>query len=234
MLRSSPGCPPRDGRYGHHVLDAVLFDLDGTLTDPAVGITGSFRHALAAVGHPVDPSEDLRWVIGPDLRDSLDRVGVAAAQHDAVIDSYRAHLREIGLFQATLHSGMAEVLARLRADEVPLALASAKMISMGETTLEHFDLRHHFDVIAGTLADGAARSKAQIVADALDGLGNPEPVRVAMVGDRMHDIEGARANGCIAIAVSWGFAEAGELERHPPDHLVDTPGELATLLRALG
>ncbi len=215
------------------MLDAVLFDLDGTITDPEEGIVGSFRHALEAVGQPADPDADLRWVIGPPLSYSLDRAGVPEHLHDTVIETYRGHLRQVGLFQAQLIDGMVEVLDGLRADGVPLALATAKMIPMAVTTLEHFGIADRFHAVAGVLPDGVARTKAEIVADALVALGSPDPSRVAMVGDRHHDTEGALANGCIAVAVSWGFHEPGERAAHPPDHEVDTPEALLALLRSL-
>lgn len=215
------------------VLDAVLFDLDGTITDPEVGIVGSFRHALAAVGHPADDDVDLRWVIGPPLPDSLGRAGVPPHLHDEVIARYRARLDEVGLRQATLIPGMDAVLDALVADGIPLGLATAKMIRMADTTLDHLGLADRFTVVAGALADGRPRAKAQIVADALAALGGPDPARVAMVGDRHHDLDGARANGTIAVAVTWGFAEDGELESHRPDHVATTPAGLLELLRAL-
>ncbi|MEZ5205126.1 MAG: HAD hydrolase-like protein [Acidimicrobiales bacterium] len=211
----------------------MLFDLDGTITDPEVGITGSFRHALDAVGHPVADDADLRWVIGPSIAESLDRFGLPAELHDEVVARYRARLRDVGLAQAVLHDGMVDVLDALRSDGVRLALASAKMIDMGEATLEQFGLLDRFDLVAGTLADGLPRTKAQIVAGALAGLGHPDPATVAMVGDRRHDVEGARANGCIAVAVSWGFAAPDEHDPLPPDHHVASPAELLDRLRAL-
>jgi phosphoglycolate phosphatase len=215
------------------VLDAVLFDLDGTLTNPEEGITGSFRKAMAAVGHPRPDDEDLRWVIGPTLAESLDRFGLPTEHHQTVIDTYRAHLRAEGLFQAQLIDGVTAVVDGLRADGVRLALASAKMIEMGQTTLRHFGLLDRFETVAGCLPDGAVRTKAQIVGDALAALGHPDPAKVAMVGDRRHDIEGAREHGCLAVAVSWGFAEPGELDQWAPDHLVETPADLLDLLRSL-
>lgn len=215
------------------MLDAVLFDLDGTITNPEEGITGSFRRAMASVGHPIDEGADLRWVIGPTLAESLGRVGLPDEHHQPVIDAYRAHLRAEGLFQALVIDGMPEVLAALRTDGVRLALASAKMIEMGETTLRHFGLLDGFETVAGCLPDGKIRTKAQIVGDALAALGGPDPSRVAMVGDRRHDVDGAREHGCISIAVAWGFAEPGELERCAPDHVVETPGALLDLLRSL-
>lgn len=215
------------------MLDAVLFDLDGTLTDPEEGITGSFRKAMAGVGRPLADDEDLRWVIGPTLAESLDRLGLPDEHHQTVIDAYRGHLRAEGLYQADLIAGVTEVLDGLRADGVRLALASAKMIEMGEATLRHFGLLDRFELVAGCLPDGAVRTKGQIVGDALAGLGGPDPRRVAMVGDRRHDIDGAREHGVLAIAVAWGFAEPGELDRCAPDHVVETPADLLELLRSL-
>ncbi|MEZ5137304.1 MAG: HAD hydrolase-like protein [Acidimicrobiales bacterium] len=87
------------------MLDVVLFDLDGTITDPEVGITGSFRKAMAAVGHPVDAEADLRWMIGPTLAESLDRVGLPPDLHQAVIDGYRAHLRAEGCARRSSSTG---------------------------------------------------------------------------------------------------------------------------------
>ena len=215
------------------MLNAVLFDLDGTITNPEVGITSSFRYALEQVGHPAEPDADLRWIIGPSILEIVERHGLPVSLKDEIAAIYRGRLREIGLSQAVLIEGMVDVIDELRSEGIRLALASAKMIDMGETTLRQFDLLDRFDVVAGTLADGKVRPKSLIVADALEGLGNPDPTSVAMVGDRRHDIEGARHNGLHAIAVNWGFAEPGEHDALPPDHFVDTPEELLATLMGL-
>lgn len=215
------------------VLDAVLFDLDGTLTDPAEGITGAFRHAVASVGHPAEDEADLTWIIGPAVRDNLDRYGLPTEHHDVVVNTFRAHMTEVGLFQAAVIAGIVDVLLRLNEAGIPLALATAKPTYQAETTLDHFGLRHHFTVVAGGVADGQPRSKSLIVADALDQLGRPDPARTAMVGDRHHDIDGAKANGCTAVAVTWGYAEPGEHDAAAPDHIVDTPAALGELLLRL-
>ncbi|WP_426570941.1 HAD hydrolase-like protein [Aquihabitans sp. McL0605] len=215
------------------MLDAVLFDLDGTLTDPAEGITGAFRHAVASVGHPADDDADLTWIIGPAVRDNLDRYGLPTEHHDVVVKAFRAHMTEVGLFQAAVIAGIVSVLTDLGEAGVPLALATAKPVYQAETTLEHFDLRRHFQVVAGGVADGHPRSKSVIVGDALAQLGQPDPTRVAMVGDRHHDIDGAKANGCIAVAVTWGYAEPGEHDAAKPDHIVATPAALGELLLRL-
>ncbi|MGN6695265.1 MAG: HAD hydrolase-like protein, partial [Aquihabitans sp.] len=214
------------------MLDAVLFDLDGTLTDPAEGITGAFRHAVASVGHPADDDADLTWIIGPSVRDNLDRFGLPGEHHDEVVRTFRAAMTEFGLFQATVIAGVTEVLASLHDAGVPVALATAKPTNQAEISLDHFELSPWFTVISGNTL-GAPISKGQIMANALEQLGGPDPARVAMVGDRHHDVDGAHANGCIAVAVTWGYAEAGEMDIAKPHHVVDTPGELGELLLRL-
>lgn len=215
------------------MLAAVLFDLDGTLTDPEVGIVGSYRHALEAVGQPVAAGVDLRWMIGPSIRDNLARHGLPAHLHDDAVLAFRARHVEVGLFEAELIVGIIEVLDALAADGTPLGLATAKPVPQAVTTLDHFGLADRFAVVAGGVADGMPRSKSDIVADALDQLGRPDPSRVAMVGDRRHDVDGGRENGCTTVAVTWGFAEEGELAAVAPDHLVHDPAELLTRLRSL-
>lgn len=215
------------------MLDAVLFDLDGTLTDPADGITGAFRHAVASVGHPADDDADLTWIIGPAVRDNLARYGLPEEHHDLVVKTFRAYMTEVGLFQATVIAGITGVLASLQDAGVPIALATAKPKYQAEISLDHFDLTRYFTVVAGGIADGQPRSKSLIVGDALAELGRPNPARVAMVGDRHHDIDGAHANGCIAVAVTWGYAEAGEMDIARPHHIVDTPAALGELLLRL-
>jgi phosphoglycolate phosphatase len=232
MLERLIGSGPPPDTVGR-VLDAVLFDLDGTLTDPQEGITGAFRHAVASVGHPADDDLDLTWIIGPAVRDNLARYGVPEQHHDEVVTTFRSHMTEVGLYQATVIAGITEVLTALQAADIPLALATAKPTYQAETSLEHFALRHHFTAVAGGIGDGQPRSKSLIVNDALNQLGNPEPSRVAMVGDRHHDIDGARANGCIAVAVTWGYAEAGEMDIAAPDYIVASPAALGELLLAL-
>jgi phosphoglycolate phosphatase len=215
------------------VLDAVLFDLDGTLTNPAEGLCGSIHRALLQHDLPAPAPEELTWCIGPAIRDSMGRLGVPPDLVEDVVVAYRSHLLAEGLYQLEVIEGMPELVHELADAGVAVALASAKMMSMGRETLRHIGLIDRFSAVAGGLADGLTRTKAQIVADALAALGAPDPTKVAMVGDRRHDVEGARANGCISVAVSWGFAEPGELDEHPPDHLVHHPTELRDLLAEL-
>ena len=210
------------------MFDAVLFDLDGTLTDPAVGITGSFRHALATVGHPVADDVDLTWMIGPSMRENLVRHGLPDDLHDAAIDAYRSRHTDVGLYDATLHAGTVELLDALVGAGVQVALATAKPVPQAVLTLEHFGIADRFTVVAGAGPDGRTVGKVSIVADALARLG--APARAAMVGDRLHDIEAGRANGCTTVGVEWGYAEPGEFDAVAPDHRVDSFEALAALL----
>jgi phosphoglycolate phosphatase len=213
------------------VFDAVLFDLDGTITDPVVGITASFRHALASVGHPVEDDVDLRWVIGPPLRHNFERHGLADHLHDEAVLAFRERHTEIGLFEADLVDGMVDVLDALVLRGVPLGLATAKPVVQAVTTLEHFGLADRFRVVAGAPTDGGPHGKEIIVADAVRRLAELEVRgRIAMVGDRRHDIDAGRHNGCVTVAVEWGYAEAGELDAAHPDLRCATPAELLSLL----
>lgn len=213
--------------------DAVLFDLDGTLTDPAEGITASFRHALAAVGSPVAPGVDLTWMIGPPIRHNFTRFGLAPHLHDAAVEAFRERHTSVGLFEASLIPGIVDVLETIRAWEVPLALATAKPLAQAHTTLEHFGLSHLFAGVAGAQADGRTVGKDRIVAEARRQLSMVDGERVVMVGDRVHDVDGGRANGCTTVAVEWGFAEPGEMDAAAPDHRVAEPAELLRLVGRL-
>ena len=212
------------------VFDAVLFDLDGTITDPAEGIVASFRHALETVGYPADPGVDLTWAIGPPIRESFGLCGLPDALHTDAIAAFRERHLAVGLFEATLVPGMVEVLDALVTEGTVLGLATAKPHAQALTTLEHFSLRDRFKVVGAAYSEGVANPKELIVADALDQLGLGPAAAVAMVGDRVHDVVGGRSNGCRTVSVTWGYAQPGELERAAPDHVVADAAELLAVL----
>lgn len=207
----------------------VLFDLDGTLTDPEVGITASYRYALTAVGRPIADDVDISWVIGPPLAENLLLLGVTPAELPVASAAYRRRHLDVGLYEADLIPGIADLVAALDAAGVQLALATAKPTADGDLTLRYFGLAGHFTVIAGNTVAGDL-SKSEVVAIALRELGSPPPERVAMVGDRRHDIEGAAANGLASIGVAWGFAAPGELEAAGADEIAASVDKLAGLL----
>jgi len=228
------------------MFDAVLFDLDGTLTDPEVGIVGSFRHALTTVGHPPADDADLRWMIGPPIRANLLDYGLPEHLHDDAVEAYRQRHLATGLYEATLHPGIVDLLVDLGTAGVDVAVATLKPPLQATRTLAHFGLDALVQVTAGA-GPAALHDKRVIVADALTRLGRGGGAgvdgrangrsdgrgaagRVAMVGDRAQDVDGGRFNGCTTVGVTWGFAPPGELEAAAPDHLVDTVADLRTLL----
>lgn len=210
------------------MFDAVLFDLDGTLTDPAVGIVASFRHALTSVGHPVADDEDLRWMIGPPVRHNLSRVGLPDDLHDDAIAAFRAQHTTVGLFDVTLHVGVRELLADLRAAGSAIAVATFKPQPQAEVTLDHLGLTDAVDAICGVDSDHTVGDKVPIITRALDLLGHR--ATSVMIGDRHHDLDAGRACGCATVGVRWGYADEGELEASAPDHLVDTVADLRAVL----
>lgn len=199
----------------------ILFDLDGTLTDPAVGITTSIRHAMAELGRPLAPSEDLHWCIGPPLIDAFTRLldGDRARAADGVL-AYRARYGVVGLYENEVYPGIPALLAALAADGRRLFVATSKPRVFAERILAHFDLARHFVTIHGSELDGTRVHKTDLVPWIVE----REAIDVSscvMVGDREHDVLGARAAGIATIGVRWGFGEAGELERAGAAAIVD-------------
>lgn len=207
----------------------MLFDLDGTLTDPRVGITVSMQHALAQVGVIVDDPDELVWCIGPPIIDNFARLGVTGDRALQAVAAYRDRYDRLGAFENAVFDGIAELLDEV-GDGRTLAVATSKAEAPAEMILEHFDLRRRFAFVAGASADHIRSVKADIVAYALAGLGHPDPTTVVLVGDRRHDIEGARLRGIASIAVTWGYAQPGELEATEPDLVVDTVAQLRSVL----
>lgn len=188
----------------------LLVDLDGTLTDPAEGIVGSFRHALATMGRPAAADEDLTWIIGPPLRASFaERLGGADAAK-AGLAIYRERYSVTGLFEASVHDGAAQTLERLRTAGVRLVLCTSKPIVYATRILENFDLARHFDAAYGAELDGRFDDKGDLVARILEER-DLAPDACAMLGDRKHDVLGAARSGVPTIGALWGFGGEAEL-----------------------
>jgi phosphoglycolate phosphatase len=210
-------------------LTHVFFDLDGTLTDPAPGIEACFRHAAAALGRPLEG--DLTRFIGPPLRDCFREI--LATDDDALVEEgvrrYRERFATVGLFENAVHPGMPDTLARLRADGLVLCVVTSKVAAYADRIIDHFGLREHLPVVYGAEMDGTRSEKAELIAHALREEG-AEPSRACMVGDRAHDIVGARAHGLASVGVLWGYGSADELRGAGADRLV---GEVKDLRDAL-
>lgn len=227
---------------------AVLFDLDGTLVDPAGGITGGIAYALAAMDLPVPGVEVLNSVIGPKLADALvNLLGVPADRVADVIGAYRGWYAKEGMDMSVVYPGIEELLAQLRDRGVHLAVATQKPEPLAKTLLAHHGIAGYFHTIRGSHSDetlkpgdaGYRPGKSEIIAAALADLAALEDVTVGedqtaldavMVGDRHQDVHGAAKNGLGCIGVGWGFAADGELAAAGVSAVVQSTGELFHVL----
>jgi phosphoglycolate phosphatase len=209
----------------------VLFDLDGTLTDPKAGITRSIQHALRKRGLEPPDADALAPLIGPPLEHSFrEAFGFSPAEARRAVEDYREYFSDRGLYENEVYAGIPELLARLRAEGRRLALATSKPTVFAERILEHFDLARHFERVVGSFLDGTRVEKSEVVATALAGVAGVPLERVVMVGDRKHDVHGARANGIDAIAVAYGYGSEAELRGAEPTRLAASVDELGRLL----
>jgi len=210
--------------------DTVLFDLDGTLTDPKVGITASIRYALDRMGVAHDPADDFTWCIGPPIQRSFERL-VGAAKAAEGVTHYRARYGATGLFENALFPGIDAALASLVAQGIRLFVATSKAHVFARPIVAHFDLTRYFIAVEGAELDGTRADKAEVIAHVLARHG-VDPAGAIMIGDREHDIIGARKNGLRNIGVLYGYGSAAELLAAGADELCAMPGDiLATLAR---
>jgi phosphoglycolate phosphatase len=194
------------------VITHVLFDLDGTIADSRQGIVRSLQFGFEACGLPVPPESELEHVIGPPLSIALPRFGIDDDTVGRVIAAYRSRYRPIGIFEAELYPGVRDMLYRLADAGFTLAIATSKPEPFAERIVEHFDLARAFAVVAGATFDDTRSLKEDVIAHALAQLPGATAANTLMVGDRHHDIEGARAHGLRAIGVTWGFGDHAELD----------------------
>jgi len=210
---------------------AVLFDLDGTLTDPKLGITNSIQHALRKRGHPVPHADALEPFIGPPLEQSFrELLGLSPGDARQALADYREYFEVAGWRENRVYDGIPELLAGLRGKGARLVLATAKPTVFAERILSHFELAEHFDAVVGSHLDGRRVEKRELIADALATLSGVDSGSAVHVGDRSHDVLGARANGIASIAVAWGYGTREELVRAEPDSLCESVAALRLLL----
>jgi phosphoglycolate phosphatase-like HAD superfamily hydrolase len=183
--------------------ELVIFDLDGTLTDSAVGIVASFRHALTHIGAPIPEGDLAARIVGPPMDETFHAMELDG-RADEAFAAFRAEYGSRGWAMNSLFDGIAPLLADLRAAGVRLAVATSKLEPTARRILAHFELDRYFEVIAGACPDGTRRSKTDVLAHALAQL-QPLPERVLMVGDRSHDVHGAAAHGIDTVVVGWGY-----------------------------
>ena len=215
----------------------ALIDLDGTVTDSAPGIVASIEHAYDTLGVARPSDADLRRFVGPPIEENVLRHGIPPERVAEFVAAYRSVYAVSGLFDNSVYAGMGEALADLQAAGVRCVLATSKPEVFARQILEHFALDGYFEHVCGATLDGTRSTKADVVAYALrtvagSTLGLPELARTTMVGDREHDVLGARAHGVGTIAVDWGYAAPGELDEAAPSVVVSSPAELVRRILA--
>ena len=208
----------------------VFFDLDGTLTDPAEGITKSVRYALAKFG--IDAGlDDLRGFIGPPLHHSfMNAYLFDASTARQAVEYYREYFAVTGIFENVLFQGIPELLAGLKANGGELTVVTSKPAFYAEQIVRHFELASFFDAVVGPGLDLSQAEKALLVEQAICRYDGRRPVEFVMIGDREHDVLGANANGIASIGVTYGAGSREELVAAGATHVVDTLAELETLL----
>jgi len=213
---------------------ALLFDLDGTLTDNFDGISRSILHALACLDARLPEGADLRSCVGPPLRHSFARLLATddPAQIEAALTHYRARYAETGWRENAVCDGVAEVIAELAAAGAVLHVCTSKPQPYAERIVAHFGLAPHFASVHGADLGGALDDKAALVAQLLM-RERLDPAACAMIGDRRHDVHAAHSNGVRAVGVLWGYGARTELEQAGADVIVETPRALAGALASL-
>ncbi len=206
----------------------ILFDLDGTLTDSFVGIAHGIQHALEAMGRPVPPAAELRWCVGPPLREVFEKlVGVGGPVEEA-IDIYRTHYAASGLFENRVYAGVPEMLDHAHTT-ARLSICTSKRRLFAERIAEHFGLARFFDRIYGSDDDGRFENKADLVREILVSA-KLDPSRVVLVGDREHDVHAALANCVMPIAVTYGYGSRSELVAAGATVICDSPADVTKAL----
>ena len=207
-------------------MDTIYFDLDGTLTDPKPGITRSIQYALQKLDHPTMPTEDeLTWCIGPPLRASFVRLLGAETSADLAVSYYRERFSDVGLYENGVYDGIGDVLTALCASGHRLFVATSKPHVFATRIVAHFGLSHHFEHVFGSELDGTRVDKSDLLAYALKTTA-VDPTKTLMIGDRSHDMVGAKNNGMKGIGVLYGYGTRDELLQAGAHHVCATPGAI--------
>ncbi len=208
----------------------VLLDLDGTLTDPREGILRCIKFALLGLGEQCPSDAELDRYIGPPLKSSFDALlGANSHKTTKAIELYRERFASKGIFENKLYPEIPDALATLVDHGAVLVLATSKPTAFAERIIEHFRLSAHIRAVYGSELDGTRSDKAELIAHILKSEGI-SPAEASMVGDRMHDMIGARANGVLGIGALWGYGSRQELEDSGASVLCRRPMDLIGIL----
>ena len=210
----------------------ALFDLDGTLTDPKLGITRSVQYALERLGRPVPEADALTWMIGPPLVAGFTELLGGTHEVQEAVRLYRERYSDIGLFENEVYAGIPALLRQLRERDVRLYVATSKLHVFARRILDHFGLSGSFVEIYGSEPDNRNADKRDLIRHILE-REHFDPARAVMIGDRKHDAIGAGANGIATIGVTWGYGSRQELSEAGVARLVENPQGLEEAILTL-
>ena len=211
--------------------DTILFDLDGTLTDPGEGITNSVAYALKKYDIEVADKRELYKFIGPPLKDSFMKYyGFVESKAEEAIAYYREYFRDTGIFENRVYEGVEDMLKKLHDDGKKIVLATSKPEEFALRILEHFDLKKYFQVVAGASMDSSRSKKGDVIAYAISVCDNFHKDTSVMIGDREHDIIGAKENGLKSIGVLYGYGDENELKTAGADYIASSPADILNLI----
>lgn len=215
--------------------DILLFDLDGTLFNTKPGIVNCVQYALAHYGIQEDNPDNLEKFIGPPLHQSFQMFyGFDEEKSAQAALKYRERYKNEGIFECTPYNGIKDMLKDLKSKGKILGVATSKPEIFAKSILDRFEFSQYFNHITGSLLDNTRSKKTDVIEEVLSCLNvSDKRENVLMIGDREHDIIGARETRLSSVGVYYGFAKAGELEAAGADHIVHTVSELHSLLLSL-
>ncbi|MBK3662858.1 HAD family hydrolase [Bradyrhizobium diazoefficiens] len=206
-------------------MTTVFFDLDGTLTNPKPGITRSIQYALEQLSLAVPSEDELTWCIGPPLHASLQKLTGSTELADRALLLYRERFSDIGLFENEAYAGIMDTLTTLATTTPRMFVATSKPAVYASRIVEHFGLKPYFERVFGSELDGTRVDKRDLLRYALDEA-KVDPNSAIMIGDRSHDVVGARTNGMTAIGVLYGYGSEAELRDAGAHHICTAHPEL--------
>lgn len=207
--------------------DIFFFDLDGTITDSSLGITNSVMYALKKYGILENDRSKLYKFIGPPLDISFrDYYGFSEKKAWEAVGYYREYYKDRGIFENRVYDGFEEMLTQLKAAGKRMVVATSKPEVFARRIIEYFRMDKYFDYVAGMELDGGRGTKAEVIRYALEMCGIEDKRKVLMVGDRMHDVTGAKTAGIDCLGVLYGFGTREELEDAGADAIAETPEDI--------
>ena len=209
----------------------ILFDLDGTVTDPYLGISKSIAYALEKMKSPALDAQTLATFIGPPLLQSFqDICGFTEQQAHKALGYYRERFASKGLYENSVYPGIPDLLSSLKNSGKTLAIATSKPTVFAEKILHHFHLDQYFSVIVGSNLDGTRNAKNEVIHEVLSQLNGIANESIIMIGDRKHDIIGAQKEGIQSVGVLYGYGSLEEIQQSGATYIVEKVADILSLL----